>query len=109
MTNFRIYTENIFKTIFTILFNPDIAKPTPTFKFSLRGELLCPYIFYPSAKILDIVIKDVEIGTTTIVPFIYVNIFNIFSFYISSKYINAYGRDLTNFYWECYSYFYGQS
>ena len=61
MTNFRIYIENIFKTIFIILFNKDIAKPVPTFKFSLRGELLCPYIFYPSAKILDIVIKDVEI------------------------------------------------
>ena len=106
MTNFRIYTENIFKTIFTILSNPDIAKPTPTFKFSLRGELLCPYTFYPSAKILDIVIKDVEIvGSTTIVPFIYVNIFNIFSFYIFSKYINVYGIVLTNFYWESfYSY-----
>lgn len=109
MTNFRIYIENIFKTIFIILFTNDIAKPVPTFKFSLRGELLCPYIFYPSAKILDIVIKDVEIvGSTTIIPFIYVNIFNIFSFYISSKYINTYGKDLTNFYWEnFYFYFYG--
>ena len=32
MTNFRIYIENIFKTIFIILFNKDIAKPVPTFE-----------------------------------------------------------------------------